>query len=131
MSVEGRVSLILAMQETTTGCFPSLTTYASTVERYVNATGTKVFSACGTVAGTATTLNVPATLTKVFYWLVENTSTATTGTADVIVAGGPINGTIPRGSLLFSTNGAAGWTPASVTITGTSGTPYKVIAVGE
>lgn len=133
MTVAARVSLILAVQEHVTGAFPAVRTYPAAYERRIDAVGTKVFAATGEVAaGAGTVLAVPGTLAKVYYWAVENLADPDqTGTANVIVAGGPVNGTVPRGQVVFATNETEGWTAAAVTITGTVGTAYKVIAVGE
>lgn len=132
MSVAARISMIVAVQEHTTGAFPAVRTYPAAFERRVEGAETKVFAAAGSVASGGTALNIPATLTSIRYWLVENLSDPDgSGTANVVVAGGPVNGTVARGQMLFATNESVGWAAATVTITGTAGTPYKVIALGE
>ena len=65
-------------------------------------------------------------------WYVENlAAAAATSIADVTVAGAPVNGTVPRGQVVLATNDYVGWTAANVTITGTAGTAYKIIALGN
>lgn len=133
MSVAARVSFILATQEHAEGPFPAVRTYPAAFERRVAGETVKVFAATGEVAPTGgTTLNVPGTLTTVHYWLVENLAEPDeAGTASVTVAGAPVNGTVPRGQIVFATNEVAGWPAAAVVVTGTPGTPFKVIALGE
>lgn len=133
MSVAARVSLILAVQEHVAGPFPAVRTFPASYERRVAGESVKVFAATGTVpAGTGETVAVQGALTTIHYWLVENLAPPeVAGTANVIVAGGPANGTVPRGQMLFATNETTGWAAAAVTVSGTAGTPYKIIAVGE
>lgn len=134
MSVAARVSMILAVQEHTTGSFPALRTYPAAYERRVEGEAVKVFAASGTIpSGSAgVTLAVPGTLAKVTHWMVENLASPDgEGTADVVVAGAPVNATVARGQVVFASNDVAGWTAAAVTLTGTAGTAYKVIALGE
>jgi hypothetical protein len=65
----------------------------------------------------------------VFY--VENLADPTAeGTADVTVADAPVNGTVERGQMILATNDLTGWAAGTVTITGTAGTPFKLIAMG-
>lgn len=134
MSVAARVSMILAVQEHTSGPFPAVRTYPAAFERRLQGAGVKVYAASGTVESGSggTTLDVPGTLTKVHVWCIQNLADPDdTGAADVVVSGGPVNGTVPRGQMVFATHDVTGWTAASVTITGTAGTPFKVIALGE
>lgn len=134
MSIAARVSLVFAVHEHVDGPFPALRTYPSAYERRVAGGEAKVFAQSGVVpAGqTGATANVPGTLTVVHYWLVENLAPAdVSGAAEVSISGAPINGTVPRGQVVLATNDAAGWPATTVTVTGTPGTPYKIIAVGE
>jgi hypothetical protein len=133
MSVAARVSMILAVQQHVDGAFPVMQTYPAAFERRVEGEAVKVFAATGTIPAGAggVTLNVPAALSTVTHWMVENLAAADgSGTANVVVAGAPVNGTVPRGQVVFATNEVAGWPAASVTLTGTAGTAYKVIALG-
>lgn len=133
MSVAARVSMILSIQEHLSGAFPVVRTYPASYERRVDAAGTKVFAATGTVQeDEETTLDIPGTLTTVNYWLIENLASPDgTGNADVTVTGGPVDVTLKRGQVLFVSNEGTGWTAAQATVTGTADTPFKVIALGE
>ena len=128
-----RVSVALTAQVRDDGVFPSCQTYPASFERYLTAGAiTKVYAVTGTVGGTPTTLPVASTLTRVKLWYVENlAAAAATALADVTVASAPVNGTVPRGQMVMATNDYTGWVAANVTITGTSGTPYKIIALGN
>lgn len=133
VTVAARLSLIVAVHEHVAGSFPYVRTYPAGLERRMEGEAVKVFAASGEVAAGGTVLDVADTLTKVRCWVVENVEPAElSGVADVTVTGGPVNGTVPRGQVLFATNDTGdGWPAASVTVTGTPGTAYKVIAVGE
>jgi hypothetical protein len=73
-----------------------------------------------------------AGLATVKFFYVENLGdVGVSGAADVTVSGGPVNGTVPRGQVLLGTNDAVGWTAGTVTITGTAGAAYKIIALGN
>lgn len=139
-TISARISLTLAVQATTGGTFPSLQTYPASFERLLlpnDAAPPKVFAAEGVIpAGTgldpgSVTLPVAGSLASVRYWYVENMADPdVSGTANVVVAGGPVSGTVARGQILLATNDRSGWPAASVTLSGTAGTPYKVIAIG-
>lgn len=133
MSVAARLSLIAVVHEHVGGSFPYVRTYPAGLERRVEGPNCKVFAASGDVAADGTVLDLPETLTVVRYWIVENVEPAEfPEAADVVVAGGPVNGTVARGQVLFASNDTgAGWPAASVTVTGTPGTAFKVIAIGE
>ena len=132
-----RVSVALTAQVRDDGVFPSCQTYPASFERYlVNGTTgqtiTKAYATTGTVGATPTTLAIASTLVRVKLWYVENlAAAAATSIADVTVAGAPVNGTVPRGQVVLATNDYVGWTAANVTITGTAGTAYKIIALGN
>lgn len=132
-----RISVALTTQLRDDGTFPSMQTYPASFERYlVNGTAgqqiTKAYAATGTLGGTSVTLPVASTLAKVKLWYVENTSSAFGADAsNLVVAGAPVNGTVPRGQMLLATNDVTGWTAATVTLSGTAGTTYKIIALGN
>jgi hypothetical protein len=132
-----RVSIALTAQLRDDGVFPSCQTYPASFERYLTSgtagqTVSAVYAVTGTVGATPTMLPVASTLVRVKLWYVENLSAAAaTSAADVTVAGAPVNGTVPRGQVLLATNDYVGWTAANVTISGTAGTPYKIIALGN
>jgi hypothetical protein len=70
-----------------------------------------------------------ATMTHI---VIENESPIDEeGDADVAIAGGPLPVTVPRGQIAFATNSIAGWGAAPLVVTGTHGTPYKVICLGR
>lgn len=133
MSVAARLSLIAAVHEHVDGAFPYVRTYPAGLERRVEGANVKVFAATGEVTAEGTVLEVGNTLTTVRYWLVENVEPSEfPEAADVVVSGGPVDAAVARGQLLFATNDAgAGWPAADVTVTGTPGTAFKVIAIGE
>lgn len=132
-----RISVALTAQLREDGTFPSMQTYPASFERYLTngTTGqtiTKAYATTGTLGGTSVTLTVASTLSKIKLWYVENTSAAFGADAlNLTVAGAPVNGTVPRGQMLLATNDVTGWTAASVTLSGTSGTAYKIIALGN
>jgi|LakMenE18May11ns_1017448.scaffolds.fasta_scaffold9948970_3 hypothetical protein len=132
-----RVSVALTAQVRDDGPFPSCQTYPASFERYLTngttgQTVSKVYATTGTVGSTPTTLPVASTLSRVKLWYVENlAAAAATAAADVTVAGAPVNGTVARGQMVLATNDYTGWTAANVTITGTAGTAYKIIALGN
>lgn len=129
--VSARLSLIVAVQEHVDGPFPAVHTYPASYERRVGGAGVKVFAASGTVGASPSVHDVSETLQTVHYWAVENLSPPdTAGTGNVVVAGGPVNGTLPRGQVIFATNEVVGWAAGEVTVSGTAGTPYKIIAIG-
>ena len=135
-SSNARVSVAITAQVQTDGVFPSFTTYPATFERYltngtVGQTISKVYAVTGTVGAEPTTLPVAGTLAKVKLWYVENTGAAGGAASDVTLAGAPVNATVPRGQCLLATNDLAGWTAANVTVTGTTGAAYKIIALGN
>jgi hypothetical protein len=131
-----RISVAVTAQLRDDGTFPSMQTYPASFERYlVNGTAgqqiTKAYATTGTLGGTSVTLPVASTLAKVKLWYVENTSAALVAEAsNLVVAGAPVNGTVPRGQMLLATNDVTGWAAASVTLSGTAGTTYKIIALG-
>lgn len=127
-----RVSLAITAQVRDDGTFPSMATYPASFERYLTSGAiTKVYAISGTVGSTPTTLPVASTLARVKLWYVENlASSAGTSASDVTVAGAAVNGTVPRGQIVVATNDYSGWTAANVTITGTAGTAFKIIALG-
>jgi len=130
-NANARVSVALTAQVRDDGVFPSCQTYPASFERYLTSGAVSVvYAVTGTVGATATTLPVASSLSRVKLWYVENLSTSGS-TADVTVAGAPVVGTVPRGQIVLATNDATGWTAAAVTITGTAGTPYKIIALGN
>jgi len=135
-NANARVSVALTAQVRDEGVFPSCQTYPASFERYLTA-GTSgqtigvVYATTGTVGSTPTTLAIASTLTRIKLWYVENLAAVASATADVTVAGAPVNGTVPRGQVLLATNDYVGWIAASVTISGTAGTPYKIIALGN
>lgn len=131
-----RVSLAITAQVRQDGVFPSFTTYPASFERYlVNGTQgqtiSKVYAVTGTIGDDPVSLPVSGTLTKVKLWYIENTLAVGGTASDVVVTGGPVNGTIPRGQCILATNDFAGWTAGTVTLAGTSGAAYKVIALGN
>ena len=132
-----RVSVALTAQVRDDGVFPSCQTYPASFERYlVNGTTgqtvSKAYATAGTLSGSNVTLPIASTLTKIKLWYVENTSPALlVDAANLTVAGAPVNGTVPRGQMLLATNDVTGWTASNVTLSGTSGTTYKIIALGN
>jgi hypothetical protein len=132
-----RVSVALTAQVRDDGVFPSCQTYPASFERYLinGTTGqtiTKAYATTGTLGGGNVTLPIASTLTKIKLWYVENTSPALlVDAANLTVASGPVNGTVPRGQMLLATNDVTGWTASNVTLSGTSGTTYKIIALGN
>lgn len=125
-----RVSVALTAQIRDDGVFPSCQTYPASFERYMTGgTITKAYATAGTLGATATTLPVASTLATVKLWYVENTAGA--GAASLTVANAPVNGTVSRGQMLLATNDVTGWAAANVTLSGTAGTTYKVIALGN
>jgi hypothetical protein len=132
-----RVSVALTAQVRDDGVFPSCQTYPASFERYLvnGSTGqtiTKAYATNGTLSGGNVTLPIASTLTKIKLWYVENTSPALlVDAANLTVASGPVNGTVPRGQMLLATNDVTGWTATNVTLSGTSGTTYKIIALGN
>lgn len=137
-STTARVSVAITGQVQTDGAFPSLATFPASFERYLTPGTdglqiTKVVGETGTVQSAGTTVDLAAKgLSRVKLWYVENLAdVALSGTADVTVAGGPVNGTVSRGQILLGTNDVTGWTATAVTVTGTAGTPFKIIAMGN
>jgi hypothetical protein len=132
-----RVSVALTAQVRDDGVFPSCQTYPASFERYlVNGTTgqtvSKAYATAGTLSGSNVTLPIASTLTKIKLWYVENTSPALlVDAANLTVAGAPVIGTVPRGQMLLATNDVTGWTASNVTLSGTSGTTYKIIALGN
>jgi hypothetical protein len=132
-----RISVAVTAQLRDDGTFPSMQTYPASFERYLTngTTGqqiTKAYATTGTLGGTSVTLPVASTLAKVKLWYVENTSpSAGNDASGLVVAGAPVNGTVPRGQMLLATNDVTGWTAANVTLSGTAGTTYKIIALGN
>lgn len=135
-SSNARISLAITAQVQADGVFPSFTTYPATFERYLTngTTGqtiSKVYAVTGTVGAEPTVLPVAGTLTTIKLWYVENTGSANGTASNVTTASAPVNGTVPRGQCLLATNDFVGWPAASVTITGTAGAAYKIIALGN
>lgn len=135
-SSNARVSVAITAQVQADGVFPSFTTYPASFERYltngtVGQTISKVYATTGVVGSGALTLPVAGTLSTVKLWYVENTGDATGSTSNVTIANGPVNATIPRGQCILATNDVAGWPAANVTVTGTSGASFKIIALGN
>jgi hypothetical protein len=132
-----RVSVALTAQLRDDGTFPSMQTYPASFERYLTTgttgqTITKAYATTGTLGSSNVTLPVASTLTKIKLWYVENTSPALlVDAANLTVAGAPVTGTVPRGQMLMATNDVTGWTAGNVTLSGTSGTTYKIIALGN
>jgi hypothetical protein len=132
-----RVSVALTAQVRDDGVFPSMQTFPASFERYLTngTTGqtiSKAYATTGTLGGTSVTLPVASTLTKIKLWYVENTASAFyVDASNLVVTGAPVNGTVPRGQILLATNDVAGWTATNVTLSGTSGTTYKIIALGN
>lgn len=140
--VSARLSVTLAVQERTGGTFPALSTYPGSFERIVlpiaGAPAPKVFAASGAVPAAsgqtpgAVVLNLGDKLQNIRHFYVENTSDPDDpGVANVTIAGGPVNATLSRGQILLVTNDRVGWPPASLTVTGTAGATFKLIALGE
>lgn len=129
-----RISVAISGQVRDTGAFPSVTTYPASFERYlVNGTGplqiAQAVGHSGTVPAAVDLAAAGLTSVRVFY--VENLADPTAeGTADVTVADAPVNGTVERGQMILATNDLTGWAAGTVTITGTAGTPFKLIAMG-
>jgi hypothetical protein len=132
VTVAARISLASVVQESTSGSFPSLTTYPANYEEIVAGEHVLVFAASGILGENAVTLNVPGMMAKVTHIVIENEATRDAdGDADVAVAGGPLPVTVPRGQVAFATNAVAGWNAEQLVVTGTPGTPYKVICLGR
>jgi hypothetical protein len=132
VTVAARISLASVVQESTSGSFPSLTTYPANYEEIVAGEHVLVFAASGILGENAVTLNVPGMMAKVTHIVIENEATLDAdGDADVAVAGGPLQVTVPRGQVAFATNAVAGWDAEQLVVTGTPGTPYKVICLGR
>lgn len=131
-----RVSVAITAQLREDGVFPMLRTYPASFERYLTngTTGqtiSKVYAATGSIGSQPISLPVSGTLATVKLWYVENTGSASGTPQDVTISGAPINGTVPRGQCLLATNDFTGWTAGTVTLTGTNGATYKVIALGS
>jgi hypothetical protein len=133
-----RVSIAVTAQVRSSGVFSSTATYPASFERYLTDGSaafqiTKAAGDAGTVSSTAKTVDLAASgMTKLKFFYVENTSDpSVAGTANVVVAGGPVSGTVPRGQVMLATNDVVGWAPGVITLTGTAGTTYKLIALGS
>lgn len=131
-----RVSVAITAQVRADGIFPSYTTYPASFERYLtNGTSgqtiSKVYATSGTLGASPVSLPVSGTLSSIKLWYVENTLSAAGTPSDLTVAGGPVNGTVPRGQCLLATNDYVGWTAGTVTLSGTAGATYKIIALGN
>jgi hypothetical protein len=111
-----------------------MTTYPASFERYLtNGTAAlQITSVVGESGVVPATIDLAASgLASVRFFYVENTADVTaSGVADVTVSGAPVNGTVPRGQILLATNDVSGWTAGTIEITGTAGTPFKLIAAG-
>lgn len=123
---DARISVAITAQVRDTGAFPSCRTYPASFERYLTQLA-KVYGTTGTVGSAPATLPMADTLATVKVWYIENTGS----TGDVTVAGAPLNGTVARGQCVLATNEAAGWPAANLTITGTAGATFKIIALGD
>jgi hypothetical protein len=121
-----RVSVAVTAQVRDDGTFPAMATYPASFERYM--TSGKVYATSGTLGGSGATLPVGGTLATVKVWFVQNL--AESGSGSITVADAPVNATLARGQMLLATNDITGWTAGTVTLSGTAGTPYKVIAIG-
>lgn len=133
MPSTARLSVAMTAQVQADGVFPSFTTYPASFERYLtNGTSSqqvsKVFATTGVVGSVALTLAVAGTLSTVKVWYVENTS-ETAG--NVTLANAPVNATVSAGQCLLATNDVTGWAAANVTVTGTAGASFKIIALGN
>lgn len=131
-----RVSVAITAQVRADGIFPSYTTYPASFERYLTngttgQTVSKVYATSGTLGADPVTLPVSGTLATVKLWYVENTMPAAGTASNLTVADGPVNCTVPRGQCLLATNDTVGWTAGTVTLSGTAGATYKVIALGS
>jgi hypothetical protein len=134
MTVAAHISLHAAVQEKTDGVFPAITVYPADYDERIGSEGTKVFAATGAVeAGEeGTTLDVTGKLTEITRIVVQNlASFDEEGDADVVLTGGPLPGTVTRGDIGIKTNAIAGWPAENIVVTGTAGTPYKVICLGR
>jgi hypothetical protein len=79
-----------------------------------------------------TTLNVTGKLTEITRILVQNlASIDEEGDADIVLTGGPLPVTVHRGDIAIATNAIDGWEAENIVVTGTTGTPYKVICLGR
>jgi hypothetical protein len=132
VTVAARISLASVVQESSSGSFPSLTTYPANYEEIVAGEHVMVFAASGILGEEAVTLDVPSKMATVTHIVIENEATLDAyGDADVAVAGGPLPLTVRRGQVAFATNAVAGWDAEPLVVTGTPGTPYKVICLGR
>lgn len=132
MTVAARISLASVIQESSSGAFPSLTTYPANYEEIVAGENVLVFAASGVVGEDPITLDVPSKMAAVTHVVIQNEATVDEeGTAEVAVAGGPLPVTVPRGQVAFATNSVSGWDAEALVVTGTAGTPFKVICLGR
>jgi hypothetical protein len=109
-----------------------MTTYPANYEEIVAGENVLVFAASGVVGEDPITLDVPSKMTTVTHVIIQNEATVDEeGTADVAVSGGPLPVTVPRGQVAFATNSVSGWDAEALVVTGTAGTPFKVICLGR
>ena len=132
MTVVARISLASVVQESSGDVFPSLRTIPCSYEEIVSGEDVKVLPASGVVGDEPITIAVTDTMGTVTHILVENlASIDEAGEADVALSGGPLPVTVPRGQVAVATNAIAGWVAEPIMVTGTAGTPYKVIVLGR
>ena len=138
-TTSARLSVSLTVQATTDGPFPSLQTYPASFERLALPGGDwepKAVAACGTIPPAEG--EVPGTVTvqltglsRVRYVYAENLADPYgTGTANLTISA-PVQATLPRGQILLVSHDRVGWTISAVTLGGTAGTAFKIIAVGN
>jgi hypothetical protein len=132
MTVEARISLASVVHQASGGVFPAMQTYPARYEDLVTGEDVKLLPAVGVVGEEPITLAVPDAMSKVTYLIVENLAALDEeGEADVAVTGGPLPATIPRGQVILATNAIVGWDAEPIVISGTVGTPFKVIVLGR